>query len=608
MKQVIFKKIFIKNFLSVGNTPVEIDFKTGLNIITGTNLDKEDSKNGVGKSSIIESLFFVLFGKTLRDLKKEQIVNNINKKNCKVVVWFDVIDSNKKDEYVLTRTMYPTKIQLIKNDENITESSIPKTTARLCKIISSTPEVFENSIVMTVNNTIPFMAQKKVEKRKFIEGILKLGVFSEMLLLARQDYNDIKKEYDIEQSKIYEIKKNYEVYKTHQKQQEQNKLDRINVLKSRENDNIKELKKLKVKNISKQHISEYNKNIKLLQKKETQCKNNIKRIIQNIAKDETRINNNLEQINELSKLDDEKTCYTCFRPFETNKDKQPIEKRKKSFKQKNVKLQEKIDSNKKKLEEFESIQNKCVIGINKFTEQIRNIEDTIKENITIKNRINQLKKWNKQIIIDIKKLESEHNDFNDLILDTEKRLKVLNKKISDFEKKITVLDAVKFIVSEEGVKSFIIKKILKILNGKLAYYLNKLDANCICKFNEYFEDTIITDKGQECSYHNFSSGERRRIDLAILFTFMDIRRLQGDVMTNISFYDEILDSSLDDKGIGLFLDILQHRSEKFKEAIYIVSHKESTIKRATGDVVYLEKKNGFTTIAENPLENIEGDK
>ena len=49
MKRVIFKRVIIQNFLSIGNEPVVIDFKSGLNIVTGNNKDKPDRKNGTGK-------------------------------------------------------------------------------------------------------------------------------------------------------------------------------------------------------------------------------------------------------------------------------------------------------------------------------------------------------------------------------------------------------------------------------------------------------------------------------------------------------------------------------------------------------------------------------
>ena len=83
------KKVYIQNFLSVGKPGIEITFQEGINLITGLNLDK-DSRNGVGKSTIIESIYWCLFGDTMRDLKKDQIINNINKKECAVSLYFSV--------------------------------------------------------------------------------------------------------------------------------------------------------------------------------------------------------------------------------------------------------------------------------------------------------------------------------------------------------------------------------------------------------------------------------------------------------------------------------------------------------------------------------------
>ena len=153
----------------------------------------------------------------------------------------------------------------------------------------------------------------------------------------------------------------------------------------------------------------------------------------------------------------------------------------------------------------------------------------------------------------------------------------LQIEIENIKEQIKILDVVKFVVSEEGVKSYIVRKILKLLNNKLAYYLKAMDANCICIFNEYFEEQIVDDKGKICSYFNFSGAERKNIDLACLFTFMDIRRLQGDVAFNVSMYDELFDSSLDEKGVELVVNILRERLEKYNECMMVISHrKEST--------------------------------
>jgi DNA repair exonuclease SbcCD ATPase subunit len=156
------------------------------------------------------------------------------------------------------------------------------------------------------------------------------------------------------------------------------------------------------------------------------------------------------------------------------------------------------------------------------------------------------------------------------------------------------MDVVKFVVSEEGVKSFIVKKILSHFNGKLTHFLKKLDSNCVCVFNEYFEEEIVNEKGKICLYNNFSGAERKAIDLACLFSFMDMRKSQGDVYYNISFYDELFDSSLDEKGVDLVLEILNERVEKYNECVMVISHRKESIKSANGDIIFLEKHNGIT--------------
>jgi len=84
MKQVNFKKISIANFLSIGKEPVSIEFETGTNIITGVNKDMMDRRNGVGKSTIADALYFAIFGTTMRELKKDLIINNYTNAMCSV--------------------------------------------------------------------------------------------------------------------------------------------------------------------------------------------------------------------------------------------------------------------------------------------------------------------------------------------------------------------------------------------------------------------------------------------------------------------------------------------------------------------------------------------
>ena len=237
---------------------------------------------------------------------------------------------------------------------------------------------------------------------------------------------------------------------------------------------------------------------------------------------------------------------------------------------------------------------KIIKGIDVLRNKIQEYRIQVKGLENTKERIAQLNKWQKELEVDLKELEVSNNQFDVLTVEQEDKIKNLSGEIESIKKDLRKLEAVKFVMSEEGVKSYIVKKILQIFNTKLAYYLKKMDANCICVFNEYFEENILDDKGKECSYFNFSGAERKNIDLACLFTFMDIRRLQGDVSFNFSIYDELFDSSLDEKGVELVINILKERVEKYKECAMVISHRKESIKAATGEIIFLEKNNGIT--------------
>jgi len=194
VKRVNFQKIYIQNFLSVGKPGIEISFKEGINLITGLNIDK-DSRNGVGKSTIIESLYWCLFGDTMREIKKDQVVNNINKKECAVSLSFSVTTKEGTQQYNIIREAKPSKVVIYENGTDVTKSTLSKADDYITKLINADGNIFQNAVIMTANNTIPFMAQKKGDKRKFIEDMLRLSVFGDMSLLIRNDFAETRKAY-----------------------------------------------------------------------------------------------------------------------------------------------------------------------------------------------------------------------------------------------------------------------------------------------------------------------------------------------------------------------------------------------------------------------------
>ena len=597
MKQVVFKKLSIQNFLSVGNEPVVIEFTKGINVITGVNLDKEGSKNGVGKSVICDAINFCLFGETLRELKKDHIKNRFSRGTCKVILSFDIIDNTTTHSYVLMRSIEPTSIQLLQTvpqNCDITKSSIPRTNEFICKLINCAADVFQHSILMSVNSTLPFMAQKKVEKRKFIEGVLKLDIFSEMLNNVRLDYTETKKESDSEQNILNDLNNNLIKYAEQQKNIEDSKKIQEDILLNRISQNNKEIEELQSKIVPiTQDSNALTDGISLIESKLREYNDKSQEIRTCIATLNLDIKNKRSALAELEELG--MTCETCKRPF-SETDIQQIDDKMKGINSQIEELKMGILTHNKDLITYNELVDKCNKGKNVYRDKLHQLEIVKNNNKNFEDKITHIQSTNMQIQRDIENLSVNTFDFKTIINDTTDRQKIVGDHLDVLSKKLNIQESAKFVVSEEGVKSFIVKKILQVLNARMAIYLVKLDANCRCSFNEYFEETIIDDKGMECSYYNFSGGERKRIDLAMLFTFQDIRRLQGDVAINISMYDELLDSSLDGRGIELVIAVLKERVEKFNEAVYIITHNSHAMNTTVHKAIELVKYNGITRL------------
>ena len=595
MKYITFKHLFIKNFLSVGDTPVEVTFDRGLNIITGINKDKVDRRNGVGKSTIADALYFAVFGDTLRELKKEHITNNVTRGKCEVVLTFDISDNNQTTEYKIARLLEPTKCFLYENDCDITRDSISNTNSFIAGLLCSSPEVFQNCIIMTVNNTTPFMAKKKIEKRKFIEGILNLEVFGRMLNTLRSEHNEIMRTFDSECTRYEETSNALQTYKEQKKnidKQLEDQLDQFKLRLSHNKDQIQKLENQLDEKKPKQNIDELESKIVSQKDIINQIDEKLQTLTGNISKTQTTMEYNQKVLKKIGTEDS--TCPVCLRPISEH-DKDTMSAEKESLTNDIKILKEKISTYRSKYNEAQDVKANLHSSIEKKQNILNKIklDESNAKNIQI--RIDELIQRNAEIENDMIALKLKENQFDPLIKTTNEKIENIQSEIDNIKKLLHTLDVVNFVISEEGVKSYIVKKILQLLNSKLAYYLKKMDSNCVCVFNEYFEDQIIDEKGKVCSYFNFSGAERKNIDLACLFAFMDIRRLQGDVAFNFSIYDELFDSSLDEKGVELVLGILKERIEKYNECIMVISHRKESTKLATNDIIFLQKDKGITT-------------
>jgi len=594
VRLVNFKSLTIKNFLSVGETPVIINFQPGVNVITGTNYDKEDSKNGVGKSTIADALYFALFGTTIRELSKDLIVNSFTKKKCEVALDIDIENGNGLSQYRIIRTINPTKCRITKNGEDITRSTMAKTNEYIQRLVLSNGKIFQNSVIMTINNTVPFMAQSKIDKRKFIESILSLEIFSEMLSKAREEHNNLKKDYEVLFTKVEGIEKGYKFNKEQLDAFEENKKQKTTELEKRIDES-----KTKIEDLKKQIKDLPDNVLQKLDVKEQECQNKLselqkkyKAAYETLADTKSKIGHIQDQLKEIEKVG--AICTTCKRAY-SDDDIKHKESNKKELNSKLKDLTKELNAAQKALDSVNAEQSKKEKEVKDIQDKKNVVRDVLNNNKNIEIKISLINENIQALLKDIENVKKQTNEaLENVVKDLEEKLKTGKLDLEKLDHECSVLECVKFVVSEEGVKSYIVKKILAVLNGRMAYYLEKLHANCLCQFDEYFDEQITDEKGEVKSYFNFSGGERKRIDLACLFSFLDIRRMQGEVHFSTIFYDELLDSSLDDKGVELVLDVLRERAVKHKENCYIITHRGTTITEKIDNTVFLEKRNNFT--------------
>lgn len=592
MKRVEYKKISIKNFLSIGRVPVCVEFRKGIHIITGVNKDKTDRKNGVGKSTIADAFYFAHFGDTIRKIKKELIVNDVTNQTAEVILDVDVLDKGTHDCYRIVRTLKPSKLTLYRNSVDITLDSISNTTAHICDILSLSESVMSNCVVMTLNDTTPFMAKGKPEKRGFIEGVFDLDMFGRMSTLMKRDFSETKKLTEVKRAQVYEIEKSINTLKDQYQKLIVLRSERVQHYEKRKADNLLERAKL-LEEISRYTVEPatiHDANIQKLRQAITTILEKIRTFRDDRLKSEMHAENTAQKLEDISKARADGICYECKQVIPRDHlcddvDKYRIEQ------QRHMDIVEKSSA---LIVEWSTKNQKISSKLDSLIQSRHDNIKTIEEQKTRTKRVEMINSWVCELDRDIESAKSSTDSFTDTIKIEVDRFDSENLILAELQEKFKILESTKFILGDEGVKTHIIKKLISMLNSKLTDYIRKLDGNCICRFNEYFEEEIINNKNKVRSYFNFSGAEKKAVDLACLFSFSDIKRMQGGVSYNVSIYDELFDTSLDETGVGHVIDILNDRVEANDECVLIISHRKEAIKAVTGDIIYLEKRNDIT--------------
>jgi DNA repair exonuclease SbcCD ATPase subunit len=596
MRVINFKSLKISNFMSVGNDPIEITFKEGLNQIDGFNLDNPERKNAVGKSVIINSFFFALFGETVNKIKNEFLPNFNSKGKSIIELHFDVKTNNWEKSYSIRRQVKPSKVELFEGDTDITRDSIANTNRYICDLIQSNPTIHKCCDLMTIRETIPFMEMDSSDKRKFIEDIFSIDVFSSMMKDLKKLISENKSDMNISSGKLEEIRTSLGSLLEQKTKVEEHAKQRNDILKTKKDQinnklNLleKEIKSIKVKDLNQ---------LKLDQDKFNKALDKVDNIINseriNISNFTLHIKEYQNFLKECDHIKFGDTCNKCHQDIPNTPEY--LDNKRKDISQL---LSIYVKNNENSQNTLNEYLDKKVKIKNKLQSIINDVSQTkidINKLDSLKNNKKELQDQLKSIEVDLNYVVESVDTFTDSISKMKIRESEQELMFTNFKEKSADYDICKFILGEDGVKSFAIKKLLLLLNNSIENYLIKLGMNVRCKFDEYFDEVITTSNGKVFSYKNASGAEKKTLDFACALSFADMRRKINRVYSNLVFYDEVFDNALDEKGLDLIMKVVKERINANKLSIYVISHRKEMKNHIDGDTIELVKIKGVTKI------------
>ena len=554
-----FRYVKWRNFLSTGNISNTIQFdKNQTTLVIGD--------NGAGKSTVLDALCFVLFGKAYRSIKKAQLVNSINQRDCEVEIEFQI----GTNLFKVIRGIKPNNFQIFRNGKELDQEAHSKDFQNILEtqILKLNYRSFTQVVILGSSCFIPFMQLPTSHRREVVEDILDIKIFSIMNLLLKQHYKMVGTE-------VTELSV-------------QNRLNESNKqLQEKHLGNIEEISNDRIKALHEEKEG-YQNDLANKQAKIDKLEEKITTLIQSEADHdklaslkimlESRKTNTEKKI----KFFDEKdSCDVC---------EQPIDK---SFGQTRVQdLNHKVVEYEAGLEEMKTELNSLYTSIQEMSGHSRTINAV---NTEIKSITGLLERCQN----DLDKLNDEKGKTDKIkeeIAELDAKITNVDDQIKELKQENFYLDICKNLLHDTGIKSKIIKQYLPVMNQTIQRYLGILDFYVNFTLNETFEETIKSRYRDDFSYASFSEGEKMRIDLALMFTWREIARIKNSTNTNLLILDEVFDSSLDATGTDDFLKILNSLES---QNIFVISHKGDILFDKFNSIIRFEKQKNFSKIVES---------
>jgi len=564
---IAFSAVRWRNFMSTGNhfTEMRLDEYTDTLVI---------GPNGSGKSTMLDALCFGLFGKPFRNVKRDQLVNSINERDC--VVEVDFTSNGRK--CTVSRGISPNFLRIVVDGiERHHEGSVKEVQSNFEQnILKLDMKIFTQVVVLGASSYIPFMQLPTHIRRDVIEDVLDIKVFSVMASILRDTIV-------IHNVRVLENSRNADVVKA-QLDAERERVRRESVAVDEEVSKYKA--ELDAANVALEST------MGIIEKIDA----NIASLTQSVADftEETR-----KTYNELYKLDEklrEKNCRLGDRmKFFSNTSICPT-------------CDQSIDElvREKRIKHLGDKTHELDVAVSKIGVDLKSLAAICSKYDDVMQEVAKLgrKKYEYQVLV--KGQRREIDFIAQKMADVVKR--VGTESHSEVDKLQTQLDSLTaereqllnvqmlhevatIALKDSGIKAKIIGLYVPIINVMVNKYLAAMDFFVKFELNETFEERILSRHRDAFTYDSFSEGERMRIDLALMFTWRAIAKAKNSVNTNILVLDEVFDSSLDSVGCDEFMKLLKSLENT---NAFVISHRGDTLLDRFKNVVRFEKNANFS--------------
>jgi DNA repair exonuclease SbcCD ATPase subunit len=587
------KNITVKNFMSVGNQTQAVDFdKESLTLVLGENLDlgggDGGSRNGTGKTTIVNALSYGLYGQALTNIKKENLINKINGKNMLVTVEFDV----NGQKFKIERGRKPNVLKFFVNDteqtakeEDDSQGDSRETQKSIEDLLGMSHTMFKHLVALNTY-TEPFLSMKAGDQREVIEQLLGITLLSEK---AEKLKAEIKSTKDLIQSETYKI----EGIKT-ANENVQKSINSLEIKSSAWNTK----KDQEVESLGKAILNLESVDIEAELQAHLDLKawNDLDAKLKSLNKQKATLESAVSQAQktrdkyarEVTSLEN-KTCPACEQELHDHKHEEMTAVAAQHLAEAQTYFDKVSGDLKKILEE---------IGTGELPRKPITFYETEAEALGHKSNLATLERA-------LETKAEEKNPYEEQIIEL-KNTAIQEIDWSTVNELSKLKDHQEFLLKLLTNKdSFVRKKIidqnLAYLNKRLSYYISKMGLPHQVVFQNDL-NVEITQLGQDLDFDNLSRGERNRLILSLSWAFRDVwENLYQHI--NLLFIDELIDAGMDSAGVEAGLAVLKKMARERNKNIYLISHKDELIGRVN-NVLKVIKENGFTSYS-NDVEYVE---